>query len=169
MIFKRFFDPKLAQASYLVGCEASKEALVVDPCRSVDQYLRAAAEDHLRISHITETHIHADFVSGARELAPQTQARLYLSGAAGRDWQYDYAAESGAMLLEEGSQFNVGLIQVRALHLPGHTPEHLAFLITDSATASQPMGAFTGDFLFVGDVGRPDLLERAAQIRGTME
>ena len=169
MIFRRLFDPKLAQASYLLGCSETGEALVVDPNRSVDQYLKAAAEEKLRITHVTETHIHADFVSGARELTQRTGARLYLSAAGGKDWQYDYARDAGATLVGEGSQFSVGRIGIHVLHLPGHTPEHLVFLVTDGATASEPMGAITGDFLFVGDVGRPDLLERAVQVRGTME
>src|SRR3954468_5390047 len=169
MIFKRFFDPKLAQTSYLLGCSQSREALIVDPSRSIDQYLRAATEDNLRVTHVTETHIHADFVSGARELAHRAGARLYLSAAGGRDWQYEYAPDAGATLLQDESRFEVGQIQIRVLHVPGHTPEHLCFLVTDGATASEPMGALTGDFLFVGDVGRPDLLERAANIRGTME
>jgi hydroxyacylglutathione hydrolase len=169
MIFKRLFDPKLAQASYLLGCQASKEAVIVDPNRSTDQYLRAAAEDNLRITGVTETHIHADFVSGARELAQRTGARLYLSAAGGEDWQYQYASAAGATLLREGSRIEVGRITLQVLHLPGHTPEHLCFLVTDGATASEPMGALTGDFLFVGDVGRPDLLERAVNQRGTME
>jgi hydroxyacylglutathione hydrolase len=170
MIFRRFFDPKLAQTSYLVGCPETREALIVDPSRSIEQYLRAATEDHLRVAHVTETHIHADFVSGARELAHQAGARLYLSGAGGRDWQYEYASDARATLLHDNSQFQVGHIRLHVLHLPGHTPEHLCFLVTDDgATVSEPMGALTGDFLFVGDVGRPDLLERAANLRGTME
>jgi hydroxyacylglutathione hydrolase len=169
MILKRFFDSKLAQASYLVGCPASKEALIVDPNRSIDQYLRGAAEENLRIAHVTETHIHADFVSGARELAQRSGARLYLSGAGGRDWQYEFAEDAGATLLHEGSRFAVGEISLEVLHTPGHTPEHLIFLVTDNASASEPMGVLTGDFLFVGDVGRPDLLERSARVRGTME
>jgi hydroxyacylglutathione hydrolase len=169
MILKRFYDPKLAQASYLLGSAASGEALVVDPSRDIDRYLRAAQEEGLRIAHVTETHIHADFVSGARELAHRAAARLYLSDAGGKDWNYQYAAESQAMPLRDDSCFRVGAIEVRALHLAGHTPEHLVFLVTDTETASEPMGAFTGDFLFVGDVGRPDLLERSVRAQGTME
>jgi hydroxyacylglutathione hydrolase len=169
MLLRRLHDPKLAQSSYLVGCHASKEALVVDPNRDIERYLQAAEEEGLRIAHVTETHIHADFVSGARELAHQAGARLYLSGAGGPDWSYHYAADARATLLRSDSCFRVGAIELRALHVPGHTPEHLAFLVTDTETASAPMGAFTGDFLFVGDVGRPDLLERAVRARGTME
>ena len=169
MLLRRFYDPKLAQASYLIGCPASGEALVVDPNRDLDPYLQAANEEGLRIAHVTETHIHADFVSGARELAHRAGARLYLSDAGGNDWSYQYAVESKAVLVKDGSGFKVGAVEIRVLHVPGHTPEHLAFLVTDSETASEPMGALTGDFIFVGDVGRPDLLERAAQAKGTME
>jgi hydroxyacylglutathione hydrolase len=168
MIFQRFFEPKLAQASYLIGCTSTREALVVDPNRAIERYLRAAEDEGLRIRHITETHIHADFVSGARELAARTDGRLYLSGAGGSEWQYGYAGDAGATTVNDGFQFMVGRIQIQALHLPGHTPEHLAFLVTDQDGA-EPMGALTGDFLFVGDVGRPDLLERAVGARGTME
>jgi hydroxyacylglutathione hydrolase len=169
MLLKRFYDQKLAQASYLIGCNATGEALIVDPNRDVDPYLQAASAEGLRVTHVTETHIHADFVSGARELADRAGARLYLSGAGGERWSYGYAAEAGATLLRDGSSFKVGRVEVRVLHVPGHTPEHLTFLVTDTAGASEPMGALTGDFIFVGDVGRPDLLERAVHVRGTME
>jgi hydroxyacylglutathione hydrolase len=169
MILKRFYDPKLAQASYLVGCTISGEALVVDPNRDIAPYLEAARADSLRIAHVSETHIHADFVSGARELAHRTKARLYLSGAGGSEWQYDYTAPAGAIVLRDGTRFRVGKVDIEVLHVPGHTPEHLTFLVTDTSSASEAMGAFTGDFIFVGDVGRPDLLERAVNVRGTME
>jgi hydroxyacylglutathione hydrolase len=169
MLLRRFYDPKLAQASYLVGCTTSGEALVVDPGRDIDPYLQAAATEGVRVAHVTETHIHADFVSGARELAHRAGARLYLSDAGGNEWRYAYAAESGATPLKDGSCFRVGTIEIRVMHVPGHTPEHLAFLVVDTAGATEPMGAFTGDFIFVSDVGRPDLLERAVNRKGTME
>ena len=169
MLLRRFYDPKLAQASYLVGCTTTGEALVVDPNRDIDPYLRAADAEGLRVAHVTETHIHADFVSGARELAHRAGARLYLSDAGGDSWRYGYSTEAGATPLREGSRLRVGTVELQVLHVPGHTPEHLTLLVTDTATASEPMGAFTGDFIFVGDVGRPDLLERAVQMRGTME
>jgi hydroxyacylglutathione hydrolase len=169
MFFRHFYDHQLAQASYLVGCPASGEALVVDPNRNIDQYLQIADAEGLRVTHVTETHIHADFVSGARELAHRAAARLHLSGTGGPDWCYAYAADAGAALLGDGSTFRVGQVEIAVMHTPGHTPEHLTFLVTDTATADQPMGALTGDFLFVGDVGRPDLLERAAHVAGTME
>ena len=169
MLLKRFYDEPLAQASYLIGCAATGEALVVDPSRDVGQYVRAAEEEGLRVTHVAETHLHADFVSGARELAARTGASLYLSGEGGPDWAYAFADDAGATLVGEGDSFAVGNVRVDVLHTPGHTPEHLSFLVTDTAGADRPMGIVTGDFVFVGDVGRPDLLERAAGWQGTME
>lgn len=169
MILKRFYDEKLAQASYLVGCAATGEALVVDPNRDVQQYIDAAAAEGLELTHVTETHIHADFVSGTRELAARVGARAYLSGAGGAVWSYTFADDIGAVLLNGESEFRVGNISIRTMHTPGHTPEHLSFVVTDTAGADQPMGVFTGDVVFVGDVGRPDLLEKAAGVSGTME
>jgi hydroxyacylglutathione hydrolase len=169
MLLKLLYDPKLAQASWLVGCQATGEALIVDPNRDVDAYVRAASAEGLAIRHVTETHIHADFASGGRELAAVTGARLYLSAEGGPDWQYAFAAEAGATLVRDGDRITVGNVRLDVMHTPGHTPEHLSFLLTDGAATDRPMGAFTGDFVFVGDVGRPDLLERAAGFQGTME
>ncbi len=169
MLLQRVYQDGLAQAAYLVGCQATGEALIVDPNRHIAQYMAAADHAGLRIAAVTETHIHADFVSGARELAAATGARLYLSDAGPDEWKYAYAAGDGATLLHDGDSFRVGNIRVDVRHTPGHTPEHLAFVITDTAGADQPMGLLTGDFVFVGDVGRPDLLERAAGIAGTAE
>lgn len=169
MLLRYFYDEKLAQASYLVGCVATGEALVVDPARNVTPYLRAAEKEGLRITHVTETHIHADFVSGSRELAAATGATIYLSDMGDANWKYAYAEEPNVILVRDGDSWKVGNIRVDVLHTPGHTPEHIAFLITDTAGADQPMGVFTGDFLFVGDVGRPDLLEEAAGYKGTKE
>lgn len=151
-----------------MGCGRAGEAIVVDPNRDAEQYLRAAESEGVRIAHITETHIHADFVSGARELAARTGARLYLSGEGGEAWSYDFAVADDAVVVYGGESIDVGNVRLSAIHTPGHTPEHLTFLVTDRATAEEPMGALTGDFIFVGDVGRPDLLERAAGIEGTM-
>lgn len=169
MILKRFYDENLAQASYLIGCAATGEALVVDANRDVDQYLEVAESEGVRITHVTETHIHADFVSGSREVAARTGAQIYLSADGGPDWQYAFAAPDGAVLLRDGDSFRVGNIVIQAVHTPGHTPEHLSFLVTDTAAADRPIGILTGDFVFVGDVGRPDLLEKAARMEGTME
>jgi len=167
MYLKRFYDEKLAQASYLVGCAATGEALVVDANRDVEQYIGEAEAQGLRITHVTETHIHADYVSGSRELAARTGARLYLSDEGGPEWRYAFAEEAGAVLLKDGDRFMVGNVRVEAVHTPGHTPEHLMFVVTDTAAADRPIGVFTGDLVFVGDVGRPDLLERAAGRAGT--
>jgi hydroxyacylglutathione hydrolase len=169
MLLKRIYDESLAQASYLIGCPATGEALVVDPNRDVAQYVKAAADEDLTITHVTETHIHADFVSGSRELAKVTGAELLLSDEGGPDWKYAFAKEADARLLHNGDTFMVGNLKFEVLHTPGHTPEHISFLVTDTPATDKPMGAVTGDFVFVGDVGRPDLLEKAAKIVGTME
>jgi hydroxyacylglutathione hydrolase len=169
MILRRFFDDNLAQASYLIASTHDGVALVVDPNRDVAQYLAAAENDRVRIIAVTETHIHADFLSGSRELAEKSGATLYLSDAGDADWKYAFAESARAHLLKDGSSFDIGEIRVDVLHTPGHTPEHLSFLITDTAVADSPMGALTGDFIFVGDVGRPDLLERATGRKGTMD
>ena len=169
MILERFYNDKLAQASYLVGCPATGEALVIDPNRDVAPYLSAADRHEVQITHVTETHIHADFASGLREVAEGSGARALLSDEGGEDWKYAFAGAIDAVLLKDGDGFNVGNIKVEVLHTPGHTPEHLSFMITDTAATDRPMGVFTGDFAFVGAVGRPDLLEKAANIKGTME
>src|SRR5688500_13830381 len=169
MIVKRFYDENLAQASYLIGCGRAGTAIVIDPSRDSAQYVRAAEAEKVRITHVTETHIHADFVSGTRELAAAAGAAICLSAEGGPDWQYAFAKESGATLLHDGDTVKVGNVVITALHTPGHTPEHLTFLVTDTATASEPIAAITGDFIFVGDVGRPDLLEKAAGIAGSMD
>ncbi|HET8762592.1 MAG TPA: MBL fold metallo-hydrolase, partial [Gemmatimonadales bacterium] len=169
MLLKRFYDDRLAQASFLVGCQATGEAIVLDPNRDADQYIAAARGEGLRITHVTETHIHADFVSGSRELASRSGAKLLLSAEGGADWQYRFARDADATLLHDGDSFMVGNLRFDVLHTPGHTPEHLTFIVTDTPATLRPMGAFTGDFIFVGDVGRPDLLERAAHVEGTMD
>ncbi|HEY9450432.1 MAG TPA: MBL fold metallo-hydrolase [Gemmatimonadaceae bacterium] len=169
MFLRRFYDESLAQASYMIGCTAEGAALVVDPNRDVEQYLVAAAAEGVRLTHVTETHIHADFVSGSLQLARESGARLLLSNEGDEAWKYAFAAREGAELLRDGASFEIGAVRVDVVHTPGHTPEHITFLVTDTAVGDQPMGALTGDFIFVGDVGRPDLLERAANIAGTME
>ena len=167
MILKRFYEDKIAQASFLLG--DCGEAVIIDPNRNIQRYMDAAAGEGLRICAVTETHIHADFVSGSRELARCTGAALCVSAEGGPDWQYSFANATGVRLLHHGDSIRAGKIRLDVLHTPGHTPEHLTFLLTDEATSAKPLGAFTGDFIFAGDVGRPDLLERAAGVAGTME
>jgi len=169
MFFKRFYDENLAQASYLIACEKTREAIVIDPNLDVSQYTRAAGAQRARITHVTETHIHADFVSGARALAEATGAELHLSAEGGKEWGYTDAALKAANPLRDGSEIVVGKVHLRAAHTPGHTPEHLVFFVSDLERGEDPVGALSGDFVFVGDVGRPDLLERAAGAKGTME
>ncbi len=169
MLLRQIADARLAQYAYLIGCPATKEALVVDPQRDVDRYEAAAVAEGLRIVAVAETHIHADFLSGARDLADRTGARLYLSDEGGPDWAYRWAAgRPDVTLLKDGDAFAVGNVSVTAVHTPGHTPEHLCFLVSDGG-ADEPMGVASGDFVFAGDLGRPDLLESAAGEAGARE
>ncbi len=168
MFFRQIYDEGLAQASYVVGCEATGEALVVDPRRDIDVYRDLAAAHDLRIVAVAETHIHADYLSGGRELAAATGATLYLSGHG--DAEYGYLAEQEGVrvkLVRHGDEIRVGNIRARVRHTPGHTPEHICFEIFDGAQAPQPMLLLSGDFFFVGDLGRPDLLEEALGAAGT--
>ena len=172
MLLRQIFEPKLAQNAYLIGCQRTGEALIIDPLRDVDRYLEIAREEGLTITAVTETHIHADFLSGARELAEKADVTLYLSAEGGKDWRYQWAEQGDyrTTLLNDGDHFRIGQIEIRALHTPGHTPEHLSFLITDhGGGANEPIGIATGDFVFVGDLGRPDLLESAAGEAGQMD
>lgn len=175
MLLRYFYDEKLAHASYLVGCQATGEAIVIDPARDVAPYLQTAQAEGLTVVAAAETHIHADFVSGAREMGEEHGAALYVSGEGGPDWSYAYVSgESGHevkhRLVQDGDRFNVGRLEFEVLHTPGHTPESVSFLLTDrGGGADCPMGIFTGDFVFVGDVGRPDLLEKAVGLAGTAE
>jgi hydroxyacylglutathione hydrolase len=165
MLLERIYDEGLAQAAYLIGCEETKTAIIVDPGRDVHRFIDAARHRKMRIEKVTETHIHADFVSGARDLAVRTGATLLVSGEGDADWQYRFDAQR----LYDKDSFDVGTLRFQVRHTPGHTPEHICFLITDTLVGDLPVGMLTGDFLFVGDVGRPDLLERAAGHVGTMD
>ena len=168
MLLKYFYDANLAQASYMVGCQQSKEAVIVDPARDVAPYLAAAEKEGLKIIGSLETHIHADFVSGARELAAQAGATMYLSDEGPADWKYENLEGVPHQLVKDGDRIEVGNLTFEVLHTPGHTPESISFTLTDGGIpADGPMGIFTGDFVFVGDVGRPDLLEKAAKMEGT--
>jgi len=171
MLLKYFYNEKLAHASYLVGCQRSGQAIVIDPGRDIDPYLQVAADHELTIIAVTETHIHADYVSGARELAAQVGAKLYLSDEGDANWKYQFASDYDYDYegLKDGATFRIGNIEFEVMHTPGHTPEHISLIVTDTAGANEPMGIFTGDFVFVGDVGRPDLLEAAAAYAGTAE
>ena len=169
VLLKRFYDDPLAQASFLLGDSETHEAIVVDPNRDVQAYLRAAAAEKLRIAAGTETHIHADYLSGTRELARAANATAYLSDEGGPEWKYAWGHEPNVKLVKDGDVIRAGHLRLDVVHTPGHTPEHVSFVLTDEAASPEPLGIFTGDFVFVGDVGRPDLLERAANMTGTME
>jgi hydroxyacylglutathione hydrolase len=165
MFFQHVYDKTLAQASYFIGCQKAGVALVIDPKRDVDTYIQIANENKMKITHIAETHIHADFLSGARELAQLTGGKLYLSNEGGKDWAYQFAHIG----LKDGDTFMVGNLKLEVMHTPGHTPESISFLLTDTPASPEPVMFFTGDFIFVGDIGRPDLLEKAAGVSGTMQ
>lgn len=168
MYFERFYDLGLAHASYLVGCQKTGEAIVIDASRHTQTYHQAAQAQGLRIVAVTETHIHADYLSGSRQLAQETGAKMFLSGEGGADWTYQFARPED-VFVHDGDIIPIGNLTLKVLHTPGHTPEHISFLLTDPPASQVPVGAFTGDFIFVGDVGRPDLLERAAGFRDTMK
>lgn len=165
MFFQNVYEKGLAQASYVIGCQATGTAIVVDPKRDIDTYLEISAKERLKITHVTETHIHADFLSGSRELAAATGAELLLSDEGGPDWLYQFPHRG----LKDGDVFKVGNLKFEVMHSPGHTPEHISFLLTDLPSGEAPLMILSGDFVFVGDVGRPDLLEKAAGVKGTQE
>lgn len=157
MFFHQRFIPGLAIASYLVGDEKAKQIAVIDPTRDVDEYIRIAKEEGLRITHILETHVHADYVSGSSELKARLagEPQIVVSGMGGKAWTPPYADT----VVEDGDEVKLGNIRLKAVHTPGHTPEHVIWaLYDDSRSKDTPWLLFTGDFLFVGDVGRPDLL-----------
>lgn len=165
MFFQHIYDKTLAQASYFIGCQKAGVAMVIDPKRDVDTYLDIARQNNMKITHIAETHIHADFLTGSRELAKLTGAKIYLSDEGGEGWRYEFAHEG----LKDGTTIKVGNLKFEILHTPGHTPESISFLLTDVPASNEPVMLFTGDFVFVGDIGRPDLLEKAAGMKGTQE
>ncbi len=150
MILKQFYLPCLAHASYLIGDEATGTAVVVDPQRDIDQYLAFAAEHGLAIKHVFLTHLHADFIAGHLELRDRVGAAICL-GAAARA-QYPFTP------FHDGDILEFGRVRMKVLETPGHTPESISIVIYDlAASATQPHAVLTGDTLFIGDVGRPDL------------
>jgi len=147
MYFEQFYLGCLAHASYMLG--SGGEAVVVDPQRDVDIYLNAAEEQNLRIRHIFETHLHADFVSGHKELAARTGAKIYIGTKAGAAFAH--------VPVHDGFELHFGKARITVLETPGHTSESICLLVTDEEKSSRPWAVLTGDTLFIGDVGRPDL------------
>lgn len=165
MYFEHIYDKTLSQASYFIGCQATGEAIVIDAKRDVDTYLTIAKQQKMQITHVVETHIHADFLAGTRELAALTGAKISLSAEGGDDWQYQYTHAG----LREGDRLLVGNLSFEVIHTPGHTPESISLLLRDHPSSDEPVMIFTGDFVFVGDIGRPDLLEEAAGVVGSKD
>jgi hydroxyacylglutathione hydrolase len=149
MVFEQFYLGCLAQASYLVASEGI--AAIIDPQRDVDLYLQAAQEQSVNIAHIIETHLHADFVSGHRELARRTGAKIYLGEGSGATFRH--------VSVRDGDEIVFGQCRLRFLQTPGHTIESVCIVITDLERGPEPWAVLTGDTLFIGDVGRPDLAE----------
>jgi hydroxyacylglutathione hydrolase len=147
MYFEQFYLGCLAHASYMLG--SADEAVVVDPQRDVDIYLKAADEHGLRICHIFETHLHADFVSGHRELAARAGAKIYVGEKAGATYAH--------LDVRDGSELRFGQCRISVLETPGHTPESICLVVSDFEKSPKPWAVLTGDTLFIGDVGRPDL------------
>jgi len=158
MYFKQFYLGCLAHASYLIGSE--DEAAVVDPQRDVDQYIDEAASRNLKIKYIIETHLHADFISGHRELAARTGAEIVFGEKAGATFPH--------RALRDGDELAIGKTRLRILETPGHTPESVCVLVIDPEVSDQPQKVLTGDTLFIGDVGRPDLAGTKGYTKETM-
>ncbi|WP_434795993.1 persulfide dioxygenase-sulfurtransferase CstB [Staphylococcus equorum] len=169
MFFKQFYDNHLYQASYLVGCQRTGEAIVIDPVRDLTKYMEVADSEGFKITQAAETHIHADFASGIRDVQERLNANIYVSGEGDDQLSYKNMPEH-TNFVKNQDIIQVGNIKLEVLHTPGHTPESISFLLTDEGGGSSvPMGLFSGDFIFVGDIGRPDLLEKSVQMEGTTE
>ena len=174
MYLKQITDEALSQYAYLIACQRTGEAILIDPERDIDRYIEIARRNDFRIVAVAETHIHADFLSGTLEfLASDPDVIAYLSDMGPPEWKYSWTDRFQAgqtVPLMDGDTISIGKIEIKAIHTPGHTPEHLSFLVYDySGGANQPMALISGDFVFVGDVGRPDLLESAAGQMGARE
>ncbi|MDW3796704.1 persulfide dioxygenase-sulfurtransferase CstB [Staphylococcus saprophyticus] len=169
MFFKQFYDNHLSQVSYLVGCQRTGEAIVIDPVRDLTKYMEVADSEGFKITQAAETHIHADFASGIRDVQERLNANIYVSGEGDDQLSYKNMPEH-TNFVKNQDIIQVGNIKLEVLHTPGHTPESISFLLTDEGGGSSvPMGLFSGDFIFVGDIGRPDLLEKSVQMEGTTE
>ncbi|MFB6345191.1 MAG: rhodanese-like domain-containing protein [bacterium] len=155
MIFKRFVEDGLSHFSYVVGDEETKDAVVIDPRRDTDKYGEWIEKNDLNMDGVVETHLHADYASGAHELAETEGVPHYLSAY---DEDEKYQATYDRVALEDGDTLNVGSLILKTVHTPGHTPEHLSYLLYPDGNEGQPTKFFTGDFLFVGSLGRPDLI-----------
>ncbi|CAN5128209.1 MBL fold hydrolase [soil metagenome] len=161
MLFERIEDPGLSQHSYMIGCPRAGRAAVVDPRRDIDVYLDLAAEHGIEIAHVLETHVHADFASGARALAERTGAEVALSAYDSGE-RYEVAFPHSELV--DGDAIGIGSVRLEALHTPGHTPEHISYLVYDESRSTVvPEILLSGDFLFVGSLGRPDLLGEEAK------
>ena len=164
MFLHQRFVPGLAIYSYLVGDEKTKQAAVIDPTRDVDDFIALAHDEGLHIQHVLETHVHADFVSGSRELRHRLgdDVTIHASGMGGAEWTPPYADH----VVQDGDEVVLGSVRLKAIHTPGHTLEHVSWALFDDLRSQEtPWLMFTGDFVFVGDVGRPDLLgEEARQV-----
>ena len=156
MFFKQFYVGCLAHASYMIG--DGGEAVVVDPSRDIEMYLEEAKREGLTIKWVLETHLHADFVSGHRDLAQQTGATIAIGELA--EAKYEHRA------LKDGDEITIGSIVIRAMHTPGHTPESMSYLVFENAGDDKPAAVLTGDTLFVGDVGRVDILSSRLSVQG---
>jgi len=153
MLVRHFFIPGIAHSSYLLG--GDRTCAIIDPARDVDRYLEAADEEGLAITHILETHLHADFVSGHMDLAEATGADIY--APASGDCAFPHIPVAG------GDSFRIETLDISVRETPGHTPEHVVYVVTDTSRGDEPAGVFTGDTLFVNDVGRPDLFPGRAR------
>jgi len=170
MFFQQIFEEKLAQYAYLIGCQKSGEAIIVDPMRDIDRYQKIASKNKLKIVAATETHIHADYLSGLRELA-ENGVKILVSDEGDKDWKYEWVIGSDYdhQLLKDTDEFNIGNIKFTTVFSPGHTPEHISFLVTDGATTDEPMGLLSGDFvMWAGPIclkQQPEKLEQWMNLR----
>lgn len=164
MQIRHFFTPGLSIISHLIFDEGTRTGAIIDPTRHIEQYLRCAAQENITISDIIETHVHADFASGSQELkeALKGAAKIHCSGLGGKEWIPKYADR----VVGDRDEILLGNVRLQAWHTPGHTPEHLIWVAFDNQRSrTLPAVCFTGDLLFVGSIGRPDLLGNEAEVQ----